>query len=217
MMQYIDLKTIEESKLDSIFNELTPVSGYCIFIDIVGSSAVKYEHGVKEWIKIHKNTFSVFSELIGIHNFIVKFIGDEIMIFIPEFVLQINEHGVTSCFSLLNELYSSISIIKNFPEKERFLSCKMAINYCKEVYNISFWEGVNDYYGKEIDICARLIGKTVANRIILGEKFMEKLYQYIERNKHQKTAKIINQISEKYSENFKGIPHIVDYRYIDVE
>jgi len=211
---YIDLKTINKKQLDEVFSDLTSIKGYCIFIDIVGSTQAKYEYSVKEWIMLHKHTFSFFSEILGLQEYIVKFIGDEVMIFIPELSVSTNGVELTS-IGILDELYSTLLNIKEFPLKGRFLDCKIAVNYCVDVYNISFSNGNNDYYGKEIDLSARLMKRTQTNRIVLSESFYEKVLTDSKSLQNDKPL-FIDTISSQQSEKFKGVPHAVNYRFLDV-
>jgi len=128
MAQYINLKTIDQDTSDSIFEQIKPTSGVCIFIDIVSSTELKYKKGVKEWIQIIKNTFGFISVLNGFQDHIIKFIGDEIMIFIPDDSFGKSLPRIRNPYNLLEELYATLITLKEFPVAGRYLNCKIAIH-----------------------------------------------------------------------------------------
>jgi len=128
MAQYINLKTIDQDTSDSIFEQIKPISGVCIFIDIVSSTELKYKKGVKEWIQTIKNTFGFISVLKGFQDHIIKSIGDEIMIFIPDDSFRKSLPKIRNPYNLLKELYATLITLKEFPVAGRYLNCKIAIH-----------------------------------------------------------------------------------------
>jgi hypothetical protein len=97
-----------------------------------------------------------------------------------------------------------------------FLDCKVSIHYCTEVYNITFFEGANDYYGSDIDLTARLMTKCIENRIILSEKFLIKAKNDLISLGLPVDSGCLGKASDKFLENFKGVPVSTEYRFIDV-
>lgn len=189
--------------------------GTCIFIDIINSTALKYEAPVWDWGVKLNNTFNFISFLNDFPDHFVKGIGDEIMLFIPDQALR-EKHDYNTYAELLQEIYSTIDNIKNFPLEGLFLQCKVVIHYCTEVYNITFFEGYNDYYGRDIDLTARLMVKGKGNRIVMSEAFYQKVKEDLTRKGDHDSGCCLHRISDKYIEDFKGVPYPVELRILDV-
>lgn len=209
MAVFIHNRNPNSNEIKDQLSQIPRCPGTCLFIDLVNSTKLKYQTSIAEWGQKINNTFNFLSLLNEFPDNIVKGIGDEIMLFIPDEEL-ITKTGYNDYFGLLHELYSTIYNIKNFPNKTLFMDCKMSIHYCEEAYNITFLKGANDYYGSDIDLSARLMNKAIANRIVISEEF----YQRIPADNSDK--EVFNLISEIKSESFKGIPKDVNYRFIDV-
>jgi class 3 adenylate cyclase len=216
MVQYIPLKDSGSEGIKEILKELKTVPGTCFFIDLHRSTAIKYHAPASEWITRFHNTFSFISFLNDFPDNIVKGIGDEIMLFIPDEELR-KKSAYDTHFALLEEIHATIYNILHFPVQEKFLNCKVAIHHCSEAYNISFFRGANDFYGKEIDLTARLMLKTTENRIVMSESFYRKVKEDLLRAGLPENAGCLGTVSGTFSEQFKGIPFPVEYRYIDVE
>jgi class 3 adenylate cyclase len=90
------------------------------------------------------------------------------------------------------------------------------MHYCQNVYNITFLKGYNDYYGKDIDMAARLMSKSGKNRIVLSEAFYQKAKEDLIALNINEEFTCLQNTSGVISENFKGIPFPVEYRTIDV-
>jgi len=215
MAKYIHFRDPNSKAIEKLLEEIPATPGTCFFIDIVGSTRIKYKSGLKTWGRMLNNTFNFISILNEFPDNVVKGIGDEIMLYIPDNELK-QKSAYTDYFSLLLEIYATIDNIKNFPLEGLFLPCKVAIHYCTDAYNITFLEGANDYYGKDIDLTARLTSKAIANRIVLSETFYRKAVGNYEEKYSESLHKAMDNVSEKYLEDFKGIPHPTEYRVIDV-
>lgn len=189
--------------------------GTCIFVDIVSSTEVKYTSDISQWGRRLNNTFNFISLLNDFPENIVKGIGDEIMLFIPDEVLT-GKHSINDYYSLLEEVYSTILNLQQFPNQNMFYHCKLSIHYCTDVYNVSFLKGFNDYYGRDIDLTARLMGKTRASRLVFSEKFYRKVIGDLRKKAISKDQTCLKQMSVKMVEEFKGIPKPVPFRFIDV-
>jgi class 3 adenylate cyclase len=216
MAKYIHFRDPNSTEIEKVLEGIPKCPGTCFFIDIVGSTLIKYKQGLKNWGKKLNNTFNFISIINDFPDNVVKGIGDEIMLFIPDDELS-RKSVCNDYFSLLQEIYATIDNIKNFPIDGLFLPCKVAIHYCTWAYNISFLEGANDYYGKDIDLTARLTSKAKPNRIVLSEQFYQKVVCDVEKKHQDVFDSVIEKVSGKYLEDFKGVPTPTEYRIIDVE
>jgi len=215
MAHYIKDNNPNSEEIKTLLRKIPTTPGVCIFIDIVNSTALKHTSSLEHWGRLHNNTFNMISFLNDFPDYIVKGIGDEIMLYIPNDALKQKE-GINDYYSLLYEIYATIDNIKNYPLENTFLNCKVSIHYCTDVYNITFFKGYNDYYGKDIDLSARLMTKAKVNRIVISEAFNKKVEEDVSNNSQYENEKLLNQISPKYIEDFKGIPHVTEYRIIEV-
>ncbi len=189
----------DPNQIVNILNNLQPIRGICIFIDMCDSTQLKNECGINWIIKIG-NTFqqALWSSPSIFRNNVIKLIGDEIMLFIPDDSLG-NENYDT----ILNCLKDIINDFHNDSDLDITLRLKASIHYCTDVYKISFYnKNPNDYYGKDIDLTARLIKKAGPKRIILSNVFYHKLSC----NK--------DKISDVYIEDFKGFNEPTEFRTI---
>ncbi|MBU2650602.1 MAG: hypothetical protein KKA81_06690 [Bacteroidetes bacterium] len=215
MVKYIHFKNPTSTEIEETLKKIPKSPGVCFFIDIINSTDIKYTTEVWQWGKKLNNTFNFISFLNDLPNNVVKGIGDELMLFIPDDDLKAKS-SYNNYLSLLEEIYATIDNIKNYPVKDVFLNCKVAIHYCTEVYNISFFKNANDYYGQDIDLTARLMAKAKANRIVLSEKFYAKVNNDVATLNIQKSQTCLKHLSDKYMEDFKGVPVPTEFRVIDV-
>lgn len=215
MAVYINHKDPASRELEKILNKIPPCPGTCIFIDLVESTGIKYKKGIGHWGKLINNTFNFISILNDFPDNIVKGIGDELMIYIPDDIL-VKKEAFSNHYSIVEEIYSTLHNIKSFPVKNLFMDCKVSIHYCQNVYNITFLKNYNDYYGKDIDMAARLMSKSGKNRIVLSENFYLKVKEDLEKLNLSEEDTCLAEVSPIIAENFKGIPDPVNYRTIDV-
>jgi class 3 adenylate cyclase len=215
MVHLVQFNDPNSTEMKKTLQAIPKCPGTCIFIDIVSSTEVKYKSGIEEWGRRLNNTFNFISVLNDFPENIVKGIGDEIMLYIPDDSLR-NKESIYDYYSLLEEIYSTILNLQRFPHQELFYHCKVAIHYCTEVYNVSFLKGFNDYYGKDIDLTARLMGKTRPDRLVFSETFHRKVTGDLRNKGISKEATCIRKVSVRLMEEFKGIPKPVSYRFIDV-
>jgi class 3 adenylate cyclase len=215
MAVYIHEKDPSSKGLVRILNKIPTCPGTCIFIDLVESTGIKYKKGVGHWGRLINNTFNFISILNDFPDNIVKGIGDELMIYIPDEAL-VTKESLGNHYSILEELYSTLLNIKSFPDKSLFMDCKIALHYCSNVYNITYLKGYNDYYGKDIDMAARLMSRSGKNKIVFSETFYEKAKADLLNLGIDISYTCMNEASDPVSDNFKGIPFPVVYRTIDV-
>ncbi len=216
MVQYIHFRNPNSPEMAEALKSLPKCPGTCIFIDIVSSTEVKYTSDIEEWGKKLNNTFNFISFLNHFPEYVVKGIGDEMMIYIPDDVLKAR-HDINNYYVLLEEMYSTILNLKKFPVKDLFYNCKLSMHYCTEVYNITFLKGLNDYYGRDVDLAARLMTKTQHDRLVFSEAFLKKVQNDLKKHKVDKKDTCLQYMSVKMVDLFKGVPKPVEYRYIDVD
>ena len=215
MVHYIHFRDPTSKDIEEKLASIPKSPGTCFFIDVINSTDIKYKTDLKDWGKRLNNTFNFISFLNDFPDNVVKGIGDELMLFIPDEDL-FAKTSYNNYFGLIEEIYATIDNLMNYPLENTFLECKVSIHYCTEVYNISFFENANDYYGMDIDLTARLMGKARANRIVMSEKFFTKVKNdMIDMNIRLENTALAN-ISNVYMEDFKGVPWPTEYRYIDV-
>ncbi|MFZ4523635.1 MAG: hypothetical protein ACOYNC_18180 [Bacteroidales bacterium] len=215
MATYIHYTDPHSEELIRTLEEMPRCPGVCFFMDINRSTDIKYQGGLRDWGRKLNNTFNNLLYVNHFQKHMVKGIGDEMMLFIPEEVLCAKSSNNT-CFALLEDIYAALFLIKNHPDQDLYLNCKVAIHYCTEVHNITFFEGADDYYGSDIDLTARLMGKSIENRIVLSEKFYSKVVNDLGNIGLPLETGCLSRLSERCIENFKGVPVSTAYRFIDV-
>ena len=216
MVRYIHFSNPNSPEMIQALEGIPNCPGTCFFMDINRSTDIKYVGGLKDWGRKLNNTFNILLYANHFQGNVVKGIGDEIMLYIPDDEL-LKKSSNNHYFGLLEDIFAALFIIKNHADTGLFLNCKVAIHYCTEVYNITFFEGANDYYGSDIDLTARLMTKSIENRIILSEKFFNKVQQDLSRLSLPADEGCLNKISDKFIEHFKGVPTPTDFRIIDVK
>ncbi len=215
MLHYVNFTDPNSEEMLRMLDSIPTCPGVCIFMDINKSTDMKYEGGLKEWGRKLNNTFNVLLRANHLQGNLVKGIGDEMMLFITDEEL-LNKNSDGNCFGLLSNIFDSLSVIRSHPVAGMFLNCKVALHYCTEVHNITFFEGANDYYGSDIDLTARLMSKSIENRIVLSEKFYVKVQNDLIDLGMDPDSGCVKLISERYIENFKGVPTSTAFRVLDV-
>jgi len=215
MATFIHSKNPHSEDLSKQLQALPRCPGTCIFIDIINSTDLKYRSEIDTWGRMLNNTFNFISFLNDFPENIVKGIGDEMMLYIPDEVLR-NKSGINSYYALLGEIYATLDNIKNHPLPDLFLPCKVAIHHSADVYNITFLNGANDYYGRGIDLAARFMQKGRPNRIVMSQDFYQLMILDATTAGKPGDDPLLNQVSPMYHEDFKGVPFPVAYRFIDV-
>jgi class 3 adenylate cyclase len=215
MTHWVHFKDPKSADISRQLETIPLCPGVCIFIDIVDSTVIKYHEPLARWGQKLNNTFNFISLLNDFPDNIVKGIGDEIMLYIPDEDLK-KKSSFNTYYELLEEIWATLDNIRDFPDKELFLPCKVAIHYCTHVYNITFLEGFNDYYGKDIDLTARLKAKTKPNRIVFSEKYYRMVLEDLNLKKLPSNHGCMRFVSEKYIEDFKGVPTPTEFRMINL-
>lgn len=146
--------------------ELKPTLGYCVLIDLVESTSLKDEK-LDIWMHRIFNTFSLTrNSLAGIRP--LKAVGDELMFYLREADLEARSE------TALN-LFLSLCLLVQEEDEEIFRPTKAAITYCQDAYDITFIKDTQDFYGKDIDLAARLLLKADKGEILMNEPFIERM------------------------------------------
>lgn len=215
MVHYINFTDPNSEEMTRVLEQIPTCPGVCIFMDINKSTDMKYEGGLKDWGRKLNNTFNVLLRANHLQDNLVKGIGDEMMLYVTEEDLS-QKRSDGNCFGLLSNIYDSLSVIRNHPVSGMFLNCKVAIHYCTEVHNITFFEGADDYYGSDIDLTARLMSRSIENRIVLSEKFFVKVQNDLVGLGMSPHSGCLKDVSQLCSESFKGVPTATTFRVLDV-
>ena len=216
MAYFIHYKDPNSAEMLRVLNSIPKCPGSCFFMDINRSTDMKYQGGLADWGRKLNNTFNNLLFANHFQNNIVKGIGDEMMLFITDEELK-NKASNNNYFALLEDIYASLFLIRHHPDPDLFLNCKVAIHYCTEVHNITFFEGTNDYYGSDIDLTARLMTKSIENRIVLSEKFYIKVKNDLINLGLPLGTGCLEHVSDRFIENFKGVPVSTEFRVIDIQ
>jgi hypothetical protein len=193
------------SKLKDQIENIQPISGICIFIDIVGSTKLKNEN-LKEWIIKIGNSLNIAlgASRVFADN-VIKYIGDEVMIFIP-----IEKLGIENFFTIFDFLKTNMTKFNSILDND-VLEFKSAIHYCKDVYNISYQKDTEDYYGIDIDLTARLMKESSPNSIVTSEEYYSELTKF-----PSFTDSFKDFFCSGCTKEMKGIQHMVKYRIFNV-
>ncbi len=113
MTHYLHYKDPNSPEMIGRLKELPKCPGVCFFIDLINSTNIKYKTEVVDWGRKLNNTFNFISFLNDFPDNVVKGIGDEIMLYIPDEELG-KKSVYKDYFSILLELYATLDNIKNF-------------------------------------------------------------------------------------------------------
>jgi len=212
MAHYIHFRDPNAPEMTELLRSIPLCPGTCIFMDVSRSTELKYTETLVEWGRKLNNTFNILLYANHLEKFIVKGIGDEIMLYIPdeELTSRVSDNDY---YSLVENIHSALFLIRQ--RREVFLTCKVAIHHCTEAYNITYFERANDYYGRDIDLTARLMTKCIENRIVLSEECFTKVKQDLARMKRPLREGCLADVSRKRRAKFQGVPAPTAYRVID--
>ncbi|MCK4815575.1 hypothetical protein KA005_07390 [bacterium] len=188
-----------DPELSKKIKNLKPTYGFCIFIDIVGSTELKDE-GLSKWIMLIYNTFANINSFLFSKFQPIKSIGDALMYFISESEMK-EETPLTLYDALVNIINSN---------EPYFKKIKIGVTYCKEAYNITFIKDNKDIYGKDIDLTARLASIAESQEIIMNSDFVKKIRDEYDKilNKHQFPD--VPKIVGPWPQKFKGFKDKVE-------
>ncbi len=193
------------AQLKNQIEVLQPTTGICIFIDICGSTAIK-RNRLKEWFLLIGNTIRFCAGISPLFRInVIKLIGDEIMIFIPDDKMETSNENYASILGLLKVCISP----NEFVVDGISMNTKAAVHYCTDTYNISYIDKNDDYYGNDIDLTARLMLKSDKNKIVLSEAYYQKVKSI--------DPAFLSNTTEKNDCQFKGIEGKSEYRILSME
>jgi len=185
---------------------LATVPGYCIFIDIVGSTEMK-QASIYRWIALVYNCFSDANSFFALHK-PLKGIGDELMFYIED------QDLVASGESPL-QLYDALYQIAN----NRRVDCpptKIVAAHCCSVYPIAFLPDVRDLYGIDVDRAARLKAidpKLESRQMLIDSRMYERVKSSYDKTQNKEQFESFEKLVGPETFLAKGIPDpIVAYR-----
>ncbi len=182
-----------DNKLIENIKNLKNYPGYCVFMDIVGSTELK-DIELPKWIIYIYNTFANTKTYFWNLGSAIKSIGDSLMFYFPENSLK--DEDALSIFAGL------ASIAKN--EELHFKDVKISVTYCSNVYDITFIENTKDVYGKDIDLTARLLSIASSKEIIMNEEFVKRLKESYNRIGNKEQFPEVDLIVGPWPQKFKG-------------
>lgn len=196
---YIDYS---DAKLESQLRTLKPTPGYCVFIDISNSTALKVKDLI-QWILLIKNTFQSIGGFLAPPCYLLKCLGDALMFFIPEAGLQQMGHTPLTFFDAL------CMIVK---EREDYrLDVKIGVVFSEQVYSIAFFPGSEDVYGKDIDLASRLQSAAKTRQIVMNPTFYQKVHaEYDKCGNKEEDFGCVRMIVGPIKEPVKGFQEPVD-------
>jgi class 3 adenylate cyclase len=176
---------------------LPPSPGYCIFIDVVGSTAMK-QKSMREWVALIHNCFANAKTFLTAFR-PLKGIGDELMYFIEESDLK-GETALT--------IYDGLFQIAK-DTNAAFPATKIVAAYCSSVYPMTFIQGSRDYYGIDVDRAARLksISPPPAEReVVIDSEMYSRVKAQYDWTGNKSDFECFLQLKGPTSHNAKGIP-----------
>jgi len=159
--------------------------GYCIFIDVVNSVALKGEH-IAPWCAAMSNLVRTAMDFlrdlnsktgnVECDNPLVqptglkplKVIGDCIMFYIPNEAMP----DQTWALNIFDGLVDITRVPKRFNRDER-IQVHVAVTSCNDAYEVTFMPGTKDVQGKDIDSTARLLKEAGPQEIVMNQAFYQ--------------------------------------------
>jgi class 3 adenylate cyclase len=212
MASYVHFRDPNSPEMIELLRSIPRCPGTCLFMDVARSTQLKYAEDLVDWGRKLNNTFNILLFANHFEQFIVKGIGDEIMLYIPDSELHARD-AENDYYSLIENVCSALFLIR--ARSSVFLTCQVAMHYCTEAYNLTFFERANDYYGRDIDLTARLMSKCIENRIVLSEQYYVKVREDLARLKKSPREGCLADISRRRLARFRGVPAPTAYRVID--
>ncbi len=147
---------------------LAPTTGTCIFVDVVGSTALK-DGSLLRWAIALSNTFSRVRTFLDPISVPLKSLGDELMFFIPDSHLKALGKNHLAIFGALASIAQDPEISPK--AGSLFPQVKVGVCQCSAVYELTFIPSVPDVYGKEIDLASRIAKHAAAGEVAMNDTF----------------------------------------------
>ena len=144
---------------------LRPTPGYCIFVDMADSTAMK-DQELHRWAsKIH-NAFAKVTTFMVDGSYPLKSLGDALLYFIPKQHLVDTKQVPLQLFAGLAAVVDDQDPI--FPEQK-------AAVVSGEAYELTFIRDRPDVYGKDVDLVARLAAIARSRELVMNRAFYEEV------------------------------------------
>lgn len=140
---------------------LEPVPGFCICVDIAGSTTLKSQ-GVPAWVGATLEAFACARGCLYGKFPPIKSLGDALMFFIPQ-----SEMRGESAASLL----AACCDMAADPRVQ--VATRIAGVLCAEAYPVTFIQGRPDYHGADIDLTFRLLGLAGPREVVVDDRFYQ--------------------------------------------
>jgi len=179
---------------------LAPISGYCVFIDIAGSTALK-DGPIERWASFISNTFGNARAFLEPTLPPLKCLGDSLMFFIPESILNKTATPLS--------LFASLKSICSDPDP-LFCEVKVGATYCTDAYELTFIKGTYDVYGKGIDLAARLLSRAESRELLMNEPFAQQIRQEFETIDNKQAFSDVRRVVGPWPEQIRGFSRAVN-------
>jgi class 3 adenylate cyclase len=164
-----------ERKVGSL--QLTP--GYCVFVDIAGSTRMKDE-ALYRWASKIYNAFVRVQMFMPAGSFPLKSMGDALLYFIPKRDLcDGRQHGVARVLHsrpdarLPLRLFAGLASVVDDPDPI-FPEQKAAV-VSGAAYELTFIRDRPDVYGKDVDLAAQLSSKACSRQVVMNRAFYDEV------------------------------------------
>ena len=174
--------------------DLDTTPGYCVFVDIIGSTEMK-QQGLLNWIAYIHNAFANAAAFLDSFR-PLKGIGDEVMYYIEAVDLEASGYMPLQIYDSLWQITKENAA--DFP------AVKVVVAKCEDVYPISFWPGVTDYYGADIDLTARLKSKVQSKEIVIDGRFRDEVVAGYDSIGNKAQFVSVPDLGAEETETFKG-------------
>jgi len=144
---------------------LAPTPGYCVFVDMTGSTAMKDQELYRWASRIH-NAFANVSTFMPDGSYPLKSIGDALLYFIPSSHLGRTHQVPLQLFAGLASVVDDSDSI--FPEQKAAIVRGQA-------YELTFIRDRPDVYGKDVDLAARLASVAKSRELVMNRAFYEEV------------------------------------------
>jgi class 3 adenylate cyclase len=146
------------------------VNGAVMFVDLAGSTEFKAKHPNEElWLPRLAIFLQAMTRLVEVHGRVVKYIGDEVMVFFE------GDHAVVNAEHTAEQILEFCSRFRQYE-----FQVKMGLDY-GAVSMLDFLPkgsdggtlGKADPHGIVVDRCARIMGRTKKNVVLCSAAFRQ--------------------------------------------
>lgn len=138
---------------------LEPVPGFCICVDIAGSTTLKSQ-GVPAWVGATLEAFACARGCLYGKFPPIKSLGDALMFFIPR-----SDMRGESAANLLAACCDMAA------DPRVHVATRIAGVLCEEAYPVTFIQGRPDYHGADIDLTFRLLELAGPREVVVDDRF----------------------------------------------